>query len=173
MYLEHYQLESKPFEIDPDPKFLWLGEKHKEAFATLKYVIKENKGLVCLMGEPGTGKSIFLNGIAYSFGSQILSAKIHDPSFIEGDFFNFVADAFKIEKSFNSREDFFIYLRQFALDASANAKRAVLVIDDAHRLGAEAFRTNTARFECKERESVSDHYRFRRAERIRRGFKSE
>ena len=136
MYLEHYQLESKPFGIDPDPKFLWLGEKHKEAFATLKYVIKENKGLICLMGDPGTGKSIFLNTIAYSFGNQILSAKIHDPSLTEGDFFNFVADLFKIEKSFNGIEDFFIYLRQFALDASAKAKRVVLVIDEAHLLSA-------------------------------------
>ena len=136
MYLEHYQLKLKPFEIDSNPKFLWLGGKHKEAFATLKYVIKENKGSVCLMGDPGTGKSIFLNTIAYSFGNQILSAKIHNPSLIEGNFFNFVADAFKIEKSFNSREDFFIYLRQFALDAFAKAKRAVLVIDEAHRLSA-------------------------------------
>ena len=47
MYLKHYQLKLKPFEIGPDPKFLWLGEKHKEAFAVLKYGILENKGSSC------------------------------------------------------------------------------------------------------------------------------
>jgi hypothetical protein len=39
MYLERYGLKLKPFEIDPDPKFLWLGKKHQEAFAALKNVI--------------------------------------------------------------------------------------------------------------------------------------
>ena len=136
MYLEHYQIKLKPFEIDPDPEFLWLGKKHKEAFAALESVILENKGVACLMGEPGTGKSTLLNGLALSSGAQILSAKILDPSLSERDFFNLVADGFEIEKSFKSREDFFAYLRHFALDAFANAKKAVLIIDEAHRLSA-------------------------------------
>ena len=44
MYLNYYNLKAKPFSISPDPKFLWLGEKHAEALASLKYGILENKG---------------------------------------------------------------------------------------------------------------------------------
>jgi general secretion pathway protein A len=50
MYLSHYNLESKPFQMSTDPDFLWLDEKHKEALATLKYAIIENKGVWPLPG---------------------------------------------------------------------------------------------------------------------------
>ena len=136
MYLEHYRLKLKPFEIDPDPKFIWFGAMHREAFAALKNVIFENRGLVAIMGEPGTGKSTFLNAVVRSFDKQILSAKIHDPSLSDRDFFNLVADAFGIEKSFNSKKDFFLCLTRFALDAFANSKKVLLIIDEAQRLNA-------------------------------------
>ena len=137
MYLEHYGLKLKPFEIEPDPKFLWLGKKHKEAFAALKNVILENKGIVSLMGEPGTGKRTLLNAVAHLLGKQFHFAKISDPSLSELDFFKVVASAFGIEKSFNSREDFFTYLKQSARDSFASAKRVVLIIDEAHRLSVK------------------------------------
>jgi general secretion pathway protein A len=54
MYETHYNLKAKPFQITTDPKFLWLGEKHSEALATLKYGILENKGFLLLTGEPRT-----------------------------------------------------------------------------------------------------------------------
>ena len=61
MYLSHYKLRIKPFQITTDPKFLWLGEKHKEALATLEYGIKENKGFLLLTGDVGTGKTALIN----------------------------------------------------------------------------------------------------------------
>ena len=56
MYLNHYNLNEKPFEMSPDPRFLWLGEKHKEALAALEYGILESKGFLLLTGDPGTGQ---------------------------------------------------------------------------------------------------------------------
>jgi len=134
MYLNHYQLKLMPFEIGPDPKFLWLGSKHKEAFAMLQYGILESKGFIVIIGDPGTGKSTLLNATAANFGSNIRFAKITDPALDEMDFFNFAADAFEMGKTFQSKAEFLIQLREFVKDAGAQSKKVILVIDEAQRL---------------------------------------
>ncbi len=80
MYLSHYNLASKPFQMSTDPDFLWLGEKHKEALATLKYAIVENKGILALTGDVGTGKTTLINALIQSLGDDTLAATIYDPS---------------------------------------------------------------------------------------------
>ena len=134
MYLDHYQLRRMPFEIGPDPQFLWLGEKHQEAIAILKYGILESKGFIVLIGEPGTGKSTLLNAIIGSFGPTIRFAKIADPALNDMDFFNYAANAFEMGEAFNSKADFLIRLQQFVSLKAARSEKVVLVIDEAQRL---------------------------------------
>ena len=57
MYLSHYNLDQKPFDITTDPAFIWLSEKHTEALATLEYGIQENKGFLLFTGDVGAGKT--------------------------------------------------------------------------------------------------------------------
>ena len=90
MYLSYYNLRAKPFQISADPKFLWLGEKHKEALATLKYAIVENKGILALTGDVGTGKTTLINALIQSLGDDTMVATIYDPSLEVLDFFNIV-----------------------------------------------------------------------------------
>ena len=95
MYLSHYNLKIKPFQMSTDPKFLWLGEKHKEALATLKYAIFENKGILALTGDVGTGKTTLINALIKDLGKDIIVATIYDPGLKTLEFFNIVAVADK------------------------------------------------------------------------------
>jgi type II secretory pathway predicted ATPase ExeA len=137
MYLKYYNFKLKPFEIGPDPKFLWLGGKHEEAFAKLRYGILENKGFVVTIGEPGTGKSTLLNALADTIGDKVWIAKIPDPALSEMDFFNFVAKEFEIDKTFEKKAAFLIHLKKFVNDCAAQNTQVVLVIDEAQRLSPD------------------------------------
>jgi len=76
MYLSHYGLKRKPFEISPDPDFLWLGEKHREGLATLKYGILENKGFLLITGDVGTGKTTLIRAIEKEVGADSIVVNI-------------------------------------------------------------------------------------------------
>jgi len=137
MYLNYYNLSLKPFEISPDPKFLWLGEKHKEALAVLKYGILENKGFLSLTGDIGTGKTTIVNALANSLGDNIIFAKVLDPSLDEIDFFKLAANVFKVNKKFSTKGDFLSHLEQFLINAHTNNKDVVLIIEEAQRIDQE------------------------------------
>ncbi|GAB6908961.1 ExeA2 [Desulfosarcina cetonica] len=134
MYLDFYKLRIKPFQISTDPKFLWLGEKHKEALAVLKYGILDNKGFLLLTGDVGTGKTTLLNALIQSLDENVLVAMVTDPGLAKMDFFNFVADSFEMDKSFKSKGDFLIYLRNYLFDLHGQNKQALLIIDEAQHL---------------------------------------
>jgi len=137
MYLKFFNLNTKPFEISPDPRFLWLGEKHKEGFAILKYGIVTGKGFISLTGDVGTGKTTLLNALAKSFGDTYIFARIPDPSLEGLDFFNFAANAFEMDKRFRGKGDFLSELTTFLNNAHANNKEVILIVDEAQAIKQE------------------------------------
>jgi type II secretory pathway predicted ATPase ExeA len=134
MYLSHYNLSKIPFSISPDPNALWLGEVHSEALATLKYGIYENKGFVVLTGDIGTGKTALINRLVREFDGAALIATIPDPGLNSIDFFNFLADEFKLNGKFNTKGDFLILFKNFLHQAYSSDKEVLLIIDEAQRL---------------------------------------
>ena len=137
MYETYYNLKAKPFQITTDPRFIWLGEKHSEALATLKYGILENKGFLLLTGDVGTGKTALINQLIKMIDVAAIVAKIPDPGLSSLDFFNFLAIEFKIKKKFESKGAFLIYLKNFLHKAYAAHKKVLLIIDEAQRLNHE------------------------------------
>ncbi|MCK7509240.1 MAG: AAA family ATPase [Desulfobacterales bacterium] len=107
----------KPFQITTDPKFLWLGEKHTEALATLKYGILEDKGFLLLTGDVGTGKTALIKLLVKTIDVAAIVATIPDPGLEPIDFFNFLAEEFKMDRRFASKGDFLIEFKQFLLKA--------------------------------------------------------
>jgi len=137
MYLSYYSLESKPFQMSTDPVFLWLGEKHKEALATLKYAIVENKGVLALTGDVGTGKTTLINALIKDLGNDTVAATIPNPSLKVLEFFNVVAAAFNMGRTFDSKGEFLIYFKRFLEDTRARNKKVLLIIDEAQQIDNE------------------------------------
>jgi general secretion pathway protein A len=137
MYETHFNLKAMPFQITTDPRFLWLGEKHSEALATLKYGILENKGFLLLTGDVGTGKTALINRLVKMIDVAAIVAKVPDPGLSSLDFFNFLAVEFKMNKEFDSKGAFLIHLKNFLHKAYANKKKVLLIIDEAQRLNHE------------------------------------
>lgn len=134
MYQSFYNLNAKPFQITTDPKFLWLGEKHKEALATLKYGILGNKGFLLLTGDIGTGKTALINALINIIDVAAVVATLPDPGLDNLDFFNILAEEFKMNKKFDSKGAFLIHLKHFLHQAFADDKKVLLIVDEAQRL---------------------------------------
>ena len=134
MYLEHYNLLEKPFEMSPGPRFLWLGEKHLEALATLKYGIYENKGFLLLTGDVGVGKTALIHRLIKEIYASKVVAYVPNPGLEPLDFFNILAHELRIDKSFTSKGAFLIEFKRFLIKRHAENKKVLLVIDEAQRL---------------------------------------
>ena len=137
MYLSHYNLTLKPFEESPDPRFFWLSEKHKEAIASLKYGIQENKAFILINGDIGTGKTTMINYFLLDNDIDSIVAALPDPDLSIYDFFKLVTKQFNIKLDSNTKGDFLIQFEHFLQTTYSGKKRVLLIIDEAHRLNQE------------------------------------
>jgi len=137
MYLNHFNLREKPFNISPDSRFLWLSEKHKEGLATLKYGIVEEKGFLLLTGDVGTGKTLLIKAFTKMSDIETLIATIPDPDLEPMDFFRLLAEEFKMNEAFSSKGEFLIQFKKFLLESYDLDKKVLLIIDEAQRLNHE------------------------------------
>ena len=134
MYLDHYHLKVKPFNLSPGPEFLWLGEKHKEALATLNYGIQDDLGFLLLTGDVGVGKTALIHQLINNLDSSTIVAHITDPGLGTIDFFKVLAVEFNIPVEFHGKGEFLIELEKFLYAAHSDHKKVLLIVDEAQRL---------------------------------------
>jgi type II secretory pathway predicted ATPase ExeA len=137
MYLSYYNLKEKPFQMSTDPAFLWLGEKHREALAILKYAVLENKGVLALTGDVGTGKTTLINALLKSLGEDTVTATIYDARLEVLDFFNTVAAAFQIEGTFDGKGKFILQFMDFLIKTHERNQKILLIIDEAQGINED------------------------------------
>lgn len=137
MYLEHYGLVRSPFEMTPDPAFLYLGEAHQEGLATLVYGVRARKGFVMLTGEVGTGKTTLLHALLAQLAPGTASAFLFNPRLEPLDFFRLLFDEFGIEKACTTKGEYLIALNEFLIEQLRKDQPALLIVDEAQNLSAE------------------------------------
>ncbi len=159
MYTAHYDLKRKPFQISSDSTFMWLGENHKEALATLRYGILDNKGFLLLTGDVGTGKTTLINALIGSLSSDVIYASVPDPNLEKIDFFNYIAAAFGLGREFDSKGKFLASFTSFLHRSYENNKKVLLIIDESPAYDAGIVGRNTPPVKyCHHRQQPSAEY---------------
>ena len=138
MYTKFFGLEKLPFNLTPDPGFLFLTSKHREALAGLTYAVLERKGFVVLTGDAGTGKTTLLARVLDRLPSHLIeSSIILNPTLTPAEFLELVMLDFDIPEVPASKAQRLWKLQRFLSRIHQQGKIALLVIDEAHKLSVE------------------------------------
>ena len=137
MYLNFYELERSPFEMTPDPAFLYLGEAHREGLATLVYAVRSRKGFVLLTGEVGTGKTTLLHALLGQLDSNTASAFLFHSLVTPLDFFRMLFSEYGIEEPCDTKADYLLALNRFLIERLEKDQATLLIIDEAQNLSPE------------------------------------
>src|SRR3990172_6485211 len=137
MYCAYYGLARHPFEMTPDPAFLYLGETHREGLATLVYGVQSGKGFVLLTGEVGTGKTTLLHALLGQLEADTASAFVFNPRLEPLDFFRVLLDEYDVEGECRTKAEYLLALNEFLIERLGQNLKTVLIIDEAQTLSPE------------------------------------
>jgi general secretion pathway protein A len=134
VYLEYYGLSEPPFDITPNPRFLFFSAKHREAFNHLLFGIRERKGFVQLTGEVGAGKTTLCRSLLTQLGKAFETALILNPVLDADQLIKAIAMEFGLNVKGLDRLETVAALNEFLLGLADRGKDAVLIIDEAQDL---------------------------------------
>ncbi len=139
MYLSHFNLGERPFSIAPDPRFLFMSSRHREALAHLLYGLGEGGGFVQLTGEVGTGKTTICRCLLEQVPGNVDVALVLNPKVTAEELIATVCDELGVDypEEIHSIKTLTDLLNAHLLDAYSRGRRVVLIIDEAQNLSAE------------------------------------
>jgi general secretion pathway protein A len=135
MYTQYFGLKENPFALSPDPRYLYLSQRHQDALAHLMYGITGGGGFVLLTGEVGTGKTLLIRALLQRLPETVDVALVLYPFLSVHEFMIALCDDLRIQRpAENSLKALIDTLNAFLLENHANGRRTVLIVDEAHRL---------------------------------------
>src|SRR5215472_8745090 len=138
MYKSFYNLKRNPFEITPDPAFLFPTRRHNEALAALYYGVRRHKGFVVLSGEVGTGKTLLVRCLLDLLSrSEVNYAYVYNTRLSSLEFLQYVAGDFRLPTAGKSKAELLLDLSSFLVKRYQQKQTTVLVVDEAHHLTTE------------------------------------
>jgi len=139
MYEQFYSLEERPFDLSPNPRFLFLSGKHREALSNLRYGLTGRPGLTVLVGEAGTGKTTLVRA-ALNLSSNSNAGIVHlsNPTLTRAEFFEFLTAEFGFSpESAASKTRFLRDLQGAVSNRGQNNSILALIVDEAQSLSHE------------------------------------
>ena len=137
MYNEFYGFREAPFNITPDPRFLFFSDKHREAFNHVLFGIRERKGFIQITGEVGAGKTTICRAILTELGPSYKTALILNPMITSTQLMRTVLVELGLEVRKLDRTGYLEVLNRYLLEQAAGGNDVVLLIDEAQDLDPE------------------------------------
>ena len=138
MYCEYFSFREKPFNVTPDPRFLYLSPSHEEVLESLLFGINDRKGFMVLTGEVGTGKTTIARMLLNQLGETVDSALLFNPLLNTWELLSAINQDFGLRAISPSVKDQVDILNRFLLRKSRQGRNAVVIIDEAQNLSVEA-----------------------------------
>jgi len=135
MYKGFFRLKENPFNVNPDPRYLYLTKEIEEALTGLMYGIQTRKGFITLTGEVGTGKTTLVNRLLdWLHGKGARTAFLFNSRMNSSQLFDFILAEFDIPCESKSKSQQLMKLNQWLLDRYRSGETVVLIIDEAQNL---------------------------------------
>jgi general secretion pathway protein A len=137
MYNHFYGFRESPFNITPDPRFLFFSDRHREAFNHILFGIRERKGFIQVTGEVGAGKTTLCRAVLEELGPNYVTALILNPCLNATQLLRAILAEFGLKPEKADRVTCLEMLNRFLLDQLSQNNDVVLLIDEAQDLGAD------------------------------------
>jgi putative secretion ATPase (PEP-CTERM system associated) len=138
MYTQYYNFKTKPFQLTPDPEFLFLSKIHKKALMYMQYgITSDGGGFILLTGEVGTGKTTIIRSILKDFNKDTVFSRITNTRLTSEQLMAMINDDFGLETSGKDKIQLLKDLTQFLIDQFIKHKKSILIIDEAQNLTSE------------------------------------
>ncbi len=138
MYKNFYGFKEKPFQIVPNPGYLYMSKKHENALTYLEYGIVEGAGFILLTGEIGTGKTTLIRHMLNQIEEEIEVAVVFNTNVTSDQLFDFIMREFELTPEKDNKAENMDRLNRFLINKYAEGKRVLLIIDEAQNLSVEA-----------------------------------
>src|SRR3954454_4137555 len=138
IYNAYFGFAENPFEISPDPEFLYRSPQHEEALANLIYGVRGRKGFIVLSGEVGTGKTTMLECLRdYLESQRVEFAFIFNSRLTPDQFFEMIAFDFDLQCDRKSKPEVLFALNSLLIQQAERGRTTALIVDEAHNLDSE------------------------------------
>jgi general secretion pathway protein A len=134
MYESFYGFKENPFNLTPDPAYLYMSQTHANTYAHLEYAIMENKGFVVITGEIGSGKTTLINYLFRNIRKDIHLGIVNNTSVLPVHFLKMICQEFELAVDGMNRVGMLETFHQFLLSQFGQKKRIILIIDEAQNL---------------------------------------
>lgn len=139
MYESFYGLTQKPFDLNPDPDYLYMSPGHEDVYTHLRYSLQESKGFVVVTGEIGSGKTTLINFLLRGIPQDVEVGILKNTSMPPSQFLKLICQEFELPVEGRDKPAMLAVFNRYLVDQYAAKRRVVLIVDEAQNLPIGTF----------------------------------